>query len=145
MGANIIWDPNQRRVNEGGGYVRFRSDNNHILHLGYRLAKTSDVDQTDVAFTWPLSARYALIGRWNYDLNTTRTIEAMGGIEYNDCCWQIRAVARHYLDTPSAREFADADTRQGFYLQIMFKGLAGIGDSVESLMAKSIPGYRVEN
>ena len=92
-----------------------------------------------------MTRRWAAIGRWNYDLNSKRTIEALAGIEYNDCCWQIRVIARHYLDTPSARLFAEADTRTGFYLQFVFKGLAGLGGSVESLLSTSIRGYSTED
>jgi LPS-assembly protein len=145
VGGNVIWDPNEDKINEGGGFVRFKGDNDHILHLGYRYQRPSDVDQTDVGVMWPLSKRYVLIGRWNYDLNTKRTIEGLAGIEYNDCCWQIRLIARHYLDTPSAREFAEAETRNGVFLQVVFKGLAGLGNSVESLLSRSIQGYSMED
>ncbi|MFV2089180.1 MAG: LPS-assembly protein LptD, partial [Pseudomonadales bacterium] len=145
VGGNIIWEPNEKRTDEGGAFARFRSDNDHILYLGYRFRKSTDVDQTDISFTWPLTGRYSLIGRWNFDLNTRRIVEGLAGIEYNDCCWKIRFIARTYLDTPSARLFAEADTRQAVYLQIVFKGLAGIGNSVEPLLAKSIPGYAMEN
>jgi LPS-assembly protein len=145
LGGNIIWDPNQEQINEGGGFLRYRSDNDHIVHAGYRYQRTADVDQTDLAVIWPLTKRYSLIGRWNYDLNTQRTIEGLAGIEYNDCCWQVRAIVRHYLDTPSARQFAEANTQTGFYFQVVFKGLAGLGGSVESLLSKSIRGYTTED
>jgi LPS-assembly protein len=145
LGGNVVWDPNDKQGEEGGAFLGYRSDNDHILYLGYRYQRLADVDQTDVAFAWPLSRRYTLIGRWNYDLNTRRTIEGLAGIEYNDCCWQIRVIARHYLDTPSAREFAEADTRTGVYLQLIFKGLAGLGGSVESLLANSVRGYTTED
>ncbi|MEJ2088324.1 MAG: LPS assembly protein LptD, partial [Gammaproteobacteria bacterium] len=145
VGGNVIWDPNQKQINEGGGFVRFKRSNDQILYLGYRYQRAADVDQTDVGVMWPLTKRYTLIGRWNYDLNTRRTIEGLAGIEYNDCCWQIRLIGRHYLDTPSAREFAEADTRTGIYLQIVFKGLAGLGNSVETLLSTSIQGYSTES
>ena len=145
MGGNLVWEPKLKRFNEGGGHLRFRSDNDHILHLGYRYLRRSDIDQTDVAFTWPVSKRYSLIGRWNYDLQTGRTIEGLAGIEYNDCCWQIRLIGRHYLDTPSARLFAEAESREGIYLQVVLKGLGGLGGSVEDLLSKSIGGYQMED
>ena len=145
LGADVLWDPHGSQVREGGGFLRLRNDNDRILHLGYRYQRDSDVDQTDVAFTWPVSRRYALIGRWNFDLNSGRTIEGLGGIEYNDCCWKIRVIGRQYLDTPSAFEFGTADTSFGVYIQIVFKGLAGVGTQVESLLAKSLTGYSMEN
>jgi LPS-assembly protein len=144
VGGDVIWDPSLDKVTRGGGNLTFRSDNDHIVHFGYRYQRPT-IDQTDVAMIWPVSRRFAVIGRWNYDLNTHRTIEGLAGIEYNDCCWKLRVVARRYLDTPSAREFADAKERTGIYFQVVFKGLASLDDSLENLLSESIRGYALED
>lgn len=144
LGGDLVWDPNLDEVTRGGAYISFRADNDHIMHLGYRFQRHS-IDQTDMAVLWPISKRYSLIGRWNYDVNSRRTIEGLAGIEYNDCCWKLRLVGRRYLDTPSARLFADAVSRTGIFIQVVFKGLASLDDSVESLLSESIQGYRMED
>ncbi|MEM8766445.1 MAG: LPS-assembly protein LptD [Pseudomonadota bacterium] len=143
VGGDVLWDPTVEQVTQGGAFINRRTDNDHILHLGYRFQR-NNIDQTDMAVIWPLSKRYGLIGRWNFDLNSERTIEALAGIEYEDCCWKLRLVARRYLDTPSAREFADAVSRTGVFFQVVFKGLASLDDSVETLLADSIQGYAFE-
>ena len=143
VGGDMIWDPTQDNVTRGGAFVNFKASNRRIVHMGYRYQRDS-IDQTDLAMIWPLSKRYALIGRWNFDLNSERTIEGLAGIEYNDCCWKLRLVARKYLDTPSAREFADAVSRTGIYFQVVFKGLASLDDSLENLLQESIRGYVTE-
>lgn len=140
VGADMVWDPTQDNVTRGGAFVNFRASNRKIMYLGYRYQRDS-IDQTDVAMMWPLGNRYAVIGRWNFDLNSKRTIEGLAGIEYNDCCWKLRLVARRYLDTPSARLFDDAVSRTGIFFQVVFKGLASLDDSVESLLQESIRGY----
>ncbi|MGE0626011.1 MAG: LPS-assembly protein LptD [Pseudomonadales bacterium] len=144
VGADVIWDPTLDKVSRGGGYTTYRASNDRIVHLGYRY-DTNFIDQTDVAVIWPLTRRYAAIGRWNYDLNTRRTIEGLAGIEYNDCCWKLRVVYRSYLDSPSARDFESAEKRSGIYFQVVFKGLASLDDSLESLLSKSIRGYVMED
>lgn len=144
LGGDVIWDPTLDKVTRGGGYVNYRASNDRILHLGYRYERNS-IDQTDVAMIWPVSRRYAVIGRWNYDLDTRRTIEGLAGIEYNDCCWKLRVVFRSYLDSPSARDFEGAEKRSGIYFQVVFKGLASLDDSLESLLSKSIRGYVMED
>ena len=120
------------------------ADNDHIFNLGYRYRAEDDVDQTDFSFIWPLTTRYSLIGRWNYDIESGRTIEGLGGIEYNNCCWQVRAVARRFIDSPSAREIDDTEAEIGAFVQVVFKGLAGVGTKMESLLEKSVRGYRPE-
>ncbi len=143
VGGDLVWDPTEDNVARGGAYVSYKSSNRRILHTGYRFQRDS-IDQTDMAVIWPLGKRLALIGRWNFDLNSERTIEGLAGIEYNDCCWKLRLVGRRYLDTPSAREFADAVTRTGVFFQVVFKGLGSLDDSVETLLSESIRGYTME-
>lgn len=140
VGGDVIWDPTQDQVTRGGAFITRRINNRKILHLGYRFQRDS-IDQTDLAAIWPIRERFALIGRWNFDLNTRRTIEGLAGIEYNDCCWKLRLVGRRYLDTPSARQFADAVSRTGIFFQVVFKGLGTLDDSVENLLSESIRGY----
>ena len=103
------------------------------------------MEQTDASVYWPVAERFGVIGRWKYDLVSNRTIEGLAGIEYNDCCWQLRLVARHYLDAPTARDFEDIDADKGIFLQIVFKGMAGVGGTLESIMQRGIRGYQPES
>lgn len=143
VGGDLIWDPTQDNVTRGGAFVNYKTSNRKIVHMGYRYQRDS-IDQTDLAMIWPVGKRFALIGRWNFDVNSERTIEGLAGIEYNDCCWKLRLVGRRYLDTPSAREFADAVSRTGVFFQVVFKGLGSLDDSVENLLSESIRGYVME-
>jgi LPS-assembly protein len=142
--GSMIYDPHNADVEEGGGYLQYRSDNDHIFNLGYRYRSADKVDQTDFSFIWPVTPRYGVIGRWNYDIESGRTIEALGGIEYNNCCWQVRLVGRRFIDSPSAREIENTDAEIGAFIQVVFKGLAGVGTKIESLLETSIRGYREE-
>jgi LPS-assembly protein len=140
--GNIVWDPHENRVNEGGAGLQYRRDNRHIFNLGFRNRRDSDVEQTDVSLYWPITKHLALLGRWNYDLVSGRTIEGFGGLEYGDCCLQIRLMARRFLDSPTAQNFDEIEPDDGIFLQIVFKGLAGFGTKVESVLERGILGYR---
>ena len=100
-----------------------------------------DIEQTDFSVYWPLGDRWGIMGRWNYDLVSGRTVEAFGGLEYNDCCLQVRLMARRFLDSPTARNFEEIEADEGIFLQIVFKGLAGFGNKVESVLERGIRGY----
>ncbi len=139
--ATLIWDPSDNQVDEGAAALSYRADGRHLINLAYRHRLREDINQTDLSFYWPISRRYAVIGRWNHDLASGRTIEGLAGIEYNDCCWRLRLLARHYLNQPAARSFADVDQDSGVFLQIMFKGLAGLGGGVETMLEHSVYGY----
>ncbi len=142
--GGVIWDPNDNQVDESSVHIQYRRDNQHIFNVGYRHRVQDRIRQTDVSLYWPISRHFAIMGRWNYDLASERTIEGFGGIEYNDCCWQVRLMARRFLDSPTGRDFADVEADDGIFLQFVFKGLAGFGAKVESVLSRGIRGYRTE-
>jgi LPS-assembly protein len=145
VSTTIIWNHQDNEVEEGAAGVQYRRDNRHIANVGYRWRAEDNINQTDVSMYWPISRHYAVLGRWNYDVRSGRTVEAFGGIEYNDCCWQIRFIGRRFVDSPSAGDIDTIEADDGVFLQIVFKGLAGFGTKVESVLARGIRGYRTED
>lgn len=51
-------------------------------------------------------------------------------------------MARRFLDSPTAQNFENVEADNGVFLQIVFKGLAGFGTQVESVLERGIRGYR---
>jgi len=144
LGGDVVWDHEQARAEEAGARLQYRRDNRHVVNLGYRRRIESDIDQSDFSLYWAVSRRWAVMGRWNFDFAEDRTIEGFGGIEYNDCCWRIRVMARRFLDSPTAGDLDDVDVDEGIFLQIVFKGLAGFGSKIDSVLQRGIPGFRSE-
>jgi LPS-assembly protein len=142
--GTMIWDPHENQVDEGAVALQYRRDNRHIVNAGYRKRIDGDIQQSDVSLYWPVSRHFGVIARWNYDFDSGRTIEGFGGIEYNDCCWQIRLMARRYLDSPTGRDLDLVEADRGVFVQVVFKGLAGVGGKVESMLQRGIRGYRSE-
>jgi LPS-assembly protein len=140
--GNVVWDQYDNEVEEGGGSLQYRRDNRHIFNVGFRKQRRQNIEQTDVALYWPLTRNISVLGRWNYDLVSNRTIEGFGGLEYSDCCLQVRLIARRFLDARSSTNFAAVEADEGVFLQIVFKGLAGFGTKVESVLERGIRGYR---
>lgn len=134
--ADLQWDPNDSRTEKGSLLVRYRNDEGAVLNLGYRrrLART-DVEQTDLSFRWPLNPQWSLVGRWLYSLPDDQTLEGVGGVEYNSCCWGLRAVARRYLSS------TDGVFDTAFFVQIEFKGLGNVGSRTSGFLREQIPGY----
>ena len=117
--------------------MRYQPSNDRVLNVAYRLNKTgTSIEQTDVSGRWPLSRQWGLVGRWNYSIPDNQTLEMMGGVEYESCCWGLRTVARRYLSTTTG-SYSTA-----VFVELELKGLAGIGESAMSLIRNSVPGYR---
>ena len=145
LSATLIWDPGDNQVDEGAAALSYRAGGRRLFNLAYRNRLRDNINQTDFSFHWPIARRYAVVGRWNHDLASGRTIEGMAGIEYNDCCLRIRVVGRHYLDQPAARSFAEVDEDSGLFLQILFKGLGSLGGGVDAMLERSVYGYSAAN
>ena len=99
---------------------------------------TTDIDQTDLSFSWPIKNNWNVVGRWNYAVPEGRSLELFGGIEYESCCWGVRAVARRFLSS------VDGVFDTGIFLQFELKGLAGIGQKTVDFLKQQIPGYQSE-
>ncbi|MDA1073751.1 MAG: LPS assembly protein LptD [Proteobacteria bacterium] len=142
--GSLMWNPHNNQVDEGSAGIQYKRDNRHIVNLGFRNRREDDIEQTDLSVYWPINDRFSGMAKWNYDLVSGRTIEAFAGIEYNDCCWQVRLIARTFLDAPAGRDFEDIEADNGIFLQIFFRGLSSFGGSAESVLQRGIKGYRTE-
>ena len=103
------------------------------------------ISQHDFSIIWPIVPQWSVISRWQYDYGRSRTLEAFGGFEYDNCCWKLRLINRYWIDydevslNPSLNDEPD----RGIFLQVVFKGLGGvIGSKVETFLDEGIQGYR---
>ena len=118
---------------------QYRGDANNILNASYRYRK-NDIEQGDLSFSWGVSSRLNLLGRWNYDFKNDVNgknaghIETLGGFEYESCCWKARLVQRKYLIDSTNYE-------KNLQFQIMLKGFTDVGTPLGDLLADSIKGY----
>ncbi|MCG8379202.1 MAG: LPS assembly protein LptD, partial [Proteobacteria bacterium] len=140
LGGDAIIDPNIGNSTEKlTARATYNPAPGKVLNLAYRVRRDStDIEQSDISFHWPLSQNWSAVGRWNYAVPEGRSLEIFGGIEYESCCWGIRAIARRFLTD------IDGDFETGVFLQIELKGLAGIGKKTVDFLEQQIPGYQRE-
>ncbi|HDS1734351.1 LPS-assembly protein LptD [Pseudomonas sp. BP8] len=103
------------------------------------------IQQHDFSVIWPIVPQWSVIARWQHDYNRNRTLEAMGGFEYDNCCWKLRLINRYWVDNDDFSQAIPANEKgdHGIFLQIVLKGLGGVvGNKVESFLDQGIQGYR---
>jgi LPS-assembly protein len=136
VGGALEWDPDDERTERSSARLEYNRDGDRILNLAYRLRRGLAED-TDVSARWPLAAGLHAVARWRYSLLYDQTVDAFAGLEYDSCCWVLRAVGRHWAD-----ELVDGgDTHTGVFLQLELKGLTSLGSSVDDMLEKGILGY----
>ncbi|WP_437880212.1 LPS-assembly protein LptD [Pseudomonas sp. LRF_L74] len=103
------------------------------------------ISQHDMSVIWPIVPQWSAIGRWQFDYNRNRTLEAFGGFEYDSCCWKLRLINRYWVDYDevSLRPDDNNSGDRGIFLQIVLKGLGGVvGNKTETFLSNGIQGYR---
>jgi len=150
IGSEFQWDPNNHRTEKFVAQVQYNPGDGRVINMGYRsrnerartrisvfdnVSTPVNIEQTDLSFRWPVNPKWSVVGRWNYALPENRSIEIFGGVEYEDCCWGTRLVARRFLSD------IEGDFETGIFLQVELKGLAGVGKKAAEFLEKNIPGY----
>ncbi len=149
--GSLQWNPDDDETVRGSALISYRPAPDRLLNLAHRVVSTgssADTEQLDVSFAWPLSGRLAarlpgagggdwrLAGRWNYSLDADLSLETLVGLEYDSCCWALRAAARRYISDDGE------DHDNSFYLQLVLKGLAPVGQDYGTVLENAILGYR---
>ncbi|MGB2115389.1 MAG: LPS-assembly protein LptD [Porticoccaceae bacterium] len=139
--ASLYYQNKQKIFNISYHYSHLNSDEQTT-------STTDPIEQADLSFYIPTANDFSWVGRWHHDFTNNRELEVFSGFEYNNCCWRAGLVLRRWLDRPndSFVPQREAKLRNGVFLQIQFKGIAGAGGRVASILKKGIYGYEpVEN
>ena len=114
--------------------LQYRPAHNKVLNLAYRFRRDS-LEQGDVSWSWPVSTRWNVVGRYNYSFRDREALEEFVGLEYESCCWGFRLVARRYIST------RDGTRDSSFGLQLVLKGMMIVGTAADKLLERGILGY----
>lgn len=119
-----------QRFNVG---TRYQPRPGKVLNLVYRYT-VGTIEQTDVSTQWPLTARWTALARWNYSLRNDRTLEALGGFEYNGGCWVLRIVGHRFAT-------ATQEASTSIFVQLELNGVSRIGSNPLEELKSNIAGY----
>lgn len=121
--AALRWHEGRRRA---GLVYRYRESIS--VPATYAASETIPLEQYDLSAASPVYGPFSLLGRWRVDREDRRTLEALGGIEYDTCCWALRGAYRRYQFN-SEQEYTT-----GIYFQVELKGLTRLGAGFQSLL-----------
>ncbi len=95
---------------------------------------TGGMRQVVVSTQWPLFGHWAGVARWNYSLQDSRILDAIGGLEYNQACWTLRLVGQRFAT-------ATLQSNTGFFVQLELNDFVKVGSDPLDLLKQSVPGY----
>ncbi len=133
--VGVQWDPAAGKTVRRELALQYRADGGRIANLAYRY-REGRLEQLDFSTAWPVSASWNVFARQVYSLRDRTAIESFAGLEFKDCCWKLRVVARRYVSSRTG----ERDTAIG--LQLELNGLSSVGVPTGAFLERSIRGYK---
>ncbi|PTU74939.1 LPS-assembly protein LptD [Pseudomonas mangrovi] len=162
LSSTLNWDPDRGETSSGSVMFHFQpeAEPGKVVNAGYRYRNDTrrfnpllgrfeyggdeyKIDQSDFSVIWPIVPQWSAIARWQFDFHQSRTLEAFGGFEYDNCCWKLRLINRYWVEYDEFSLIRDESADRGIFLQIVLKGLGSVtGSKVDSFLDDGIQGYR---
>jgi LPS-assembly protein len=121
--------------------LRYTPEKAKAININYRaireLATSTgnvQVKQIDAAGQWPIYKNIYAVGRLNYSIADRRMTESVVGLEWDGCCYVIRAVGQRITTSTTTATNA-------FFLQLELNGLGRVGSNPLDVLKRNIPGY----
>jgi len=139
--ANTQYNANLGQTERYSFGLRYTPDRSKTLNINYRairelatLSGAVRVKQIDVSGQWPVWRNIYGVGRLNYSIADRRLTEGVIGLEWDGCCYVIRAVAQRLATSTTTATNA-------FFLQLELNGLGRVGSNPLDVLRRNIPGY----
>ncbi|MDJ0926818.1 MAG: LPS assembly protein LptD [Gammaproteobacteria bacterium] len=127
LGSTFQWNSDDSETRRATANVRYQRDSKSIIDLGYQFRRDS-LEDVVAAAGWPIAKHWNFVGRFIYSLASEQSLEQFAALEYETCCWAIRANWRRYV---SGRGGEKDDS---FGVQFILKGLSDPGTAAEKLL-----------
>ena len=121
------WNSDDSETRRAQAGVRYQRDSKSIVDLGYQFRRDS-LEDVYAALGWPLAKRWNFVGRLIYSLASEQSLEQFAALEYETCCWAIRANFRRYVSGRGGKK------DDSFGVQFILKGLSDPGTAAEKLL-----------
>lgn len=140
--ANTQYNANLGQTERYSFGLRYAPEKARTLSVNYRAIRelltlqsgAVTVKQVDVATQWPIYRNLYAVGRVNYSIADRRMTESVLGLEYDGCCYVVRAVAQRLATSTTT-------STNAFFLQLELNGLGRVGANPLDVLKRNVPGY----
>ena len=107
-------------------------------YLSGDITQSGPTKQIDFSAQWPLYGHWYGVGRFNYSLQDSKLIEAIGGFEYAAGCWTTRIVMQKFALTATT-------SSSSVFFQLELNGFSRLGSNPLEALKRNVPGYQKIN
>lgn len=100
--GEIQYDSVASELSQTNLSLDYRTKDNITARLNHRFSRNVsgyDIEQIGFTTSFPINKQWHFIGGYSQDLDNKRSIESFAGLQYESCCWAVRAVWRRNIDT----------------------------------------------
>lgn len=133
----LHYDTNNSRAEKSLLGVSYFKEKDKVLHFTHTYDQTY-FKQIDFSGIWRLNDNWRTFWRWNYAVDYSKTIDMLAGVEYADCCWGVRLMARQKRTSVTSNE----EPENTVFVEFVLKGLGNLGSDTGSALRNVIPNYQ---
>lgn len=139
---DLEWNQHNHQVESLRTDLQWHPRTEELVNASYRYRQAENgleaIQQSQFSFTHHLKNNWHALGAWSYDLNQHNSLEYLGGVTYETCCWRTAMVFRQRLGEDDNTSILTS--RYTTLLTLELKGLGKLGDDLEKTLGETIPG-----
>ncbi len=139
VASTALWDHEKNRLSSYELRLNYQDDKKRIANVSYRKLNmeldNSAITQVTLSGALPLNDKWSFVGSTEQDIENGRNLETLVGLEYQDCCWKTRLVAKRYLTSDNIHYETPV------FIEFELKGLGQLGTNAKQELKDKIYGY----
>ena len=143
MTSTYQWNPAKHQTHLGSIELQHYFGVGGVMNVSYRY-QHKRLAQYATSIIYPFAERWHLLGYMTYSSRARRTIDAMAGVQYANCCIKISLLGRHYItgyDHVIKTLNTHPETANAMMFNIEFKGIGSLNNQTELFLHRGILGY----
>lgn len=145
ISSTVLWNHKEKLISNYELRLNYHDSRKRIANISYRKLDTEldtnlDIEDKNLSqFTFstalPLNDKWSIVGSYERDIENKRSLETLIGLEYQDCCWKTRVVAKRYLSSDNV------NYETPVFIEFELKGLGSLGSGAKQEIKDKIYGY----
>ena len=134
LSSTTVWNQDKNKASSQELRLNYQDDKKRLANFSYHQLDT-ELKEIKFSGSTPLNRHWSAVASINQDIKNSRNLESLLGLEYQDCCWKTRIVAKRYLTSDNI------NYETPIFIEFELKGLGSVGTGASRELKDKIYGY----
>ena len=139
VASTVLWNHEKKRISNYELRLNYQDSKKRLANISFRKLNTelnnTALTQLTLSGALPINDKWSFVGSTEQDIENGRNLETLVGLEYQDCCWKTRLVAKRYLTSDNT------SYETPIFIEFELKGLGNLGTNARQELKDKIYGY----